>query len=760
MRFEKTLKNAIYPPWSGKYIDYPKLKKLLREDDNKAASSDEADEAEWTEQDEEVFVQELVNVQLDKVNSFQSETNKQLRDRISQSEAKLEGLMAGKGEGEEQNNPERQKKLEEILKELDDITKETNELEKYSRINFTGFLKAAKKHDGKGLKYRVRPLLQVRLAALPFNSEDYSPLLYRLSAMYSFIRQNMNDAGSEPRGSSRSEVLPSGHNFSSYRYWVHPENLMEVKTYILRRLPVLVYNPQTSKIVDGARTDPSITSLYLDNSKFDLYTQKVDREGSMSSVRFRWYGQLNDKPEIYMEKKTIGGETDENKEIRFKIKDKHIQGFLKGEYKMEKDIQKVQDRAGAESTEAKDLQKNVEEIQKFVLDNSLSPVLRANYTRTAFQIPGDDRVRISLDTDLVFIREDSFDSERPCRDPDEWHRTDIDNSEMEFPFSDIRKGEISRFPFALLEIKVRDGGKKRHTEWINDLMSSHLVKEAPRFSKFVNGVAQLFEDSVNSFPFWLPELDTDIRKDPEDAFQEEQEKVAKRTKDEIAVGSYLGTSHLGSLSNRPSPLLKPAVGSPVGKSYIDQKVSPRLQPTAQTSTSVDRKIDSTIIVEEDSDGDGIQASGAKTTAAGFKSIFPSFPSFKALDKSGREPPLPPGVQVPSYWIKDTGAVKVEAKVWLANQRTFVKWQHIAVLLASLSLGLYNAAGRGNTVARVLAVVYTAFAVFAGLWGWWLYLVRSRMIQERSGKDFDNVIGPVVVCVGLTVALCLNFGFKV
>ena len=36
-----------------------------------------------------------------------------------------------------------------------------------------GFLKAAKKHDRKrGHAYRVRPLMQVRLAELPFNKED------------------------------------------------------------------------------------------------------------------------------------------------------------------------------------------------------------------------------------------------------------------------------------------------------------------------------------------------------------------------------------------------------------------------------------------------------------------------------------------------------------------------------------------------------------------------------------------------------------
>jgi hypothetical protein len=42
----------------------------------------------------------------------------------------------------------------------------------------------------------------------------------------------------------------------------------------------------------------------------------------------------------------------------------------------------------------------------------------------------------------------------------------------------------------------------------------------------------------------------------------------------------------------------------------------------------------------------------------------------------------------------------------------------------------------------------------------MYMYRNKLIRERSGKDFDAVTGPLVVCVGLAVALCLNFGFKV
>ena len=180
MRFEKTLKNSIYEPWQSKYIDYTKLKKLLREND----SSHEDEAQDWTEEDEGAFVDELVNVQLEKVNAFQVNTYKQLRDRTSACESRLEKLVVPEGQqpqdGQEKDEGNQDEALDDSLNELDSITKETNELEKFSRINFTGFLKAAKKHDRRrGSNYRIRPLLQVRLAALPFNAEDYSPLLYR-----------------------------------------------------------------------------------------------------------------------------------------------------------------------------------------------------------------------------------------------------------------------------------------------------------------------------------------------------------------------------------------------------------------------------------------------------------------------------------------------------------------------------------------------------------------------------------------------------
>lgn len=116
MRFGKTLQAAIYPQWRDHYIDYAKLKRLLREGDDDsdaegvgsaaARARRQEEERGWTEHDESLFVEELVNVQLEKVHNFQVEMGKKLKERTEACGQRLEGLVKkaeeqGKGKGKE-----------------------------------------------------------------------------------------------------------------------------------------------------------------------------------------------------------------------------------------------------------------------------------------------------------------------------------------------------------------------------------------------------------------------------------------------------------------------------------------------------------------------------------------------------------------------------------------------------------------------------------------------------------------------------------
>lgn len=752
MRFGKTLQQSIYPPWKDKYIDYGKLKRLLRDD------KPEDEEAPWTEEDENRFCDEIFNTQLEKVAQFQEETVNKLRERVDAAFEKLKSLSPSDENGKSEVSPEELKAFE---KELDDITNEVKELKKYSNINYTGFLKIVKKHDRKrGGRYRIRPMMQVSLSKRPFNSEQgYSPLLNKLSYMYFAIRQHLEEDGEvHPMDldlDSEAQTY-NGQRYTAHKFWVHPDNLLEVKTYILRQLPALVYSQQSDKDLDR-NEDPTLTSLYFDNSKFELYTKKVDRESdaAASSVRLRWYGQLSAKPDIFLEHKTVyPNGSSEDKKIT--IKEKYVKPYLDGEYKMEKTVQKM-DRQGQNAEEVEEFKSNAESIQSFIRENKLEPVMRANYVRAAFQKPGDNHIRIAIDTDVAFIREDALDRARPCRDPNDWHRADIDSSNMGYPFKNINQSEVSRFPYAILEIKLKDDGKRRPT-WIEDLMASHLLHPAPRFSKFVHGVASLFEDYVNILPFWLSDLETDIRKDPQAAFEEEEQRRAQRAENEMVVGSFLGTK----VSS-----FKPSRSSPVSKSFLADRVAAEAAsaaaatPQSGAASRSQQRQGSTATPGGDENGDGGAAEERRNYGT-LSSVFPGFSLTryaKAKAAREREAALPPGVEEPTEWIKNSGPLQIEPKVWLANERTFLKWQHICVLLGSLAVSLYIAGGK-NTLAEYMGIGFIVIAVFAGAWGYWIHNWRRAMIIARSGRDFDNPVGPMIISGALMLALILNFAFAV
>ncbi|KAG6045237.1 hypothetical protein E4U39_002578 [Claviceps sp. Clav50 group G5] len=747
MRFGKTLRQATYAPWKGKYIDYAKLKSLLHED------KFDDDSVPWTEDDENRFCEEIFNVQLEKVARFQQEQVDSLKRRADVVFEKLKEFAPAEGSSTKDATARGDAdvaKLRALEKELDDITNGVRELKKYSSINYTGFLKIVKKHDRKrGDRYKVRPMMQLSLAQRPFNSEQgYSPLLNKLSIMYFAIRQQL-EIEAAPLDLDNEGETQNGERYTAHKFWVHLDNLLEVKTLILRRLPNLVYSDQASKEVDGSHS-PAVTSLYFDSKQFDLYSEKVARQPETASLRLRWYGQLNTRPEIFVEQKASDSQG-VSQTHRFTIKDKWVKPFIDGEYGMEKSMQKME-RQGQPEDKINDFKETVAKIQDFVKQKKLSPVLRANYVRTAFQKPLDDRVRIAIDTDLAFIREDTLDPERPCRNPKDWHREDIDNSSMTYPFRNINQSEVSKFPYAVLDIKLKEDGNRKRPAWIEDLMTSHLLHPTPRFSKFVHGVASLFEDHVNNLPFWLSDLETDIRKDPQQAFEQEEQRRAQRADDVQAVGSLIGTV--------PSSY-KAAQSSPITKSYL----ADRMSADAKASLSASMRRKSGAIPGEEEEGESSNApqddSLAERTRRGgygtLSSVLPglSLSKYARAKRARKAQLLPEGVVEPTQWIKNMGELKVEPKVWLANERTFLKWQHIAILQGTIAMALYSAAGK-SLAAEIMGMVYVLIAAFAGLWGYYMLNVRRGMILERSGKDFDHMLGPMVISVALMAALVMNF----
>lgn len=830
MLFGVKLQNEIYSPWKQYYIDYDHLKRLLKENVLNPSDTDSV----WNEKDESMFA-ETLDKELEKVYSFQVSKYKELDSEITKLELRSEkylDLLERNQKDSSFNSTTFQQKLEELLSLA-------NELDHFARLNFTGFIKIVKKHDRLHKGYSVKALLSVRMKDLPLNniSEDTSPYLFRISTLYSFIRDQLNstslgaslssslkDSFSKLSSSGKLSTTPNtslivnstDSQYKVLKFWVHPDNLMEIKTTILRHLPVLIYNNSPTGFDDDEDDDEdsglssTITSLYFDNKNFELYNTRLLKQlNKTPSLRIRWNGKLKTNLDLIVEKKTFDYDTGKSDDVKLSLKEKYMNDFIfppvendtEGatavddkiieeldddeilDYRKTLDNRKkaskklTLDKFVKRLTKKNFSKENIENytnsfkaLQSFINNNHLQPVIRAVYTRTAFQMPGDDRVRITIDSDILFIREDSFDQQRPIRNPTEWHRKDIDSS-IENPYSLLRKGEYSKFPYSVMEIKISssivNNPQSKTLTWINELTNSHLVKEVPNFSKFIQGISVFFieDDNLDILPFWLPELEWDIRKNPEQAYMDSKNKRLKEL--------------------QQAEVLK----------NLKKKIGNTIQPSTETS-----KVQLDQILEDEGDDLDADSSDDENSlgslpqnqahtdvltppaSANYNSnqrlpLVPSVPKKKKQNLTGvlmpmfsssklegyesedEEFELPPGVVKPTQLIRQSGPVRVEAKVWLANERTFVRWLHVTTLLTALTFTIYSSVKESHfpQLATDLAYVYFALTLFSGVWAYAIYTKRLELIKMRSGRHLDGMFGPLVLAAILILTLVLEFG---
>lgn len=295
----------------------------------------------------------------------------------------------------------------------------------------------------------------------------------------------------------------------------------------------------------------AITSIYYDNPEiWDLYEGRLKKTQGAEAVRLRWYKGM-DTEDIFVERKTHQEDWTGEKSVkaRFKIKEKFVNPYLKGEILPSALFEKArQDGKRKESDIAND-ERLAKEVQYSVLKNGYEPVCRSFYNRTAFQLPADQRVRISLDTELTMVREDDLDGRK--RSGDNWRRMDIG---IDYPFSQLPPEDIERFPYAVLEVKLTTQNGQEPPQWIRDLISSHLVEAVPKFSKFIHGTATLFPTRINLLPFWMPQMDVDIRKPAVRDFgiKRPGQPIAMYSSDDEDVDSDDDTSSMGDVSGSGS----------------------------------------------------------------------------------------------------------------------------------------------------------------------------------------------------------------
>ncbi|KAI1314477.1 vacuolar transporter chaperone [Mortierella claussenii] len=782
MKFGQHLAESIQPEWSFNYISYNELKEVLK---TRTASQ------LWSETDEGYFV-ELLERELEKVYSFQNVKIGEVHRKLSFYHAQAQ---------EFKKNGAQEETWQALEIELYRLVAEIDVLAKYTRLNYTGFLKIVKKHD-KQTGWMLKSIFHVRLNTKPFHKENYDAVIVRLSSIYHVV-------------TARGQKLKGDDQFANWdssafvrdttKYWVHPDNITEVKLVIMKHLPVLVFN--TKK--EYEENDSAISSVYVDNEDFECYQGRLEKTDGAQAIRIRWYGPTpTENGQCFLERKVHREKWTGEQSVkeRFPIKTKYINPYLSGDYTMDVKFAKLRARGQKSVKDVELMQKLANDVQTSIVTKKMRPTIRAFYRRTAFQLHNDARVRISLDTELALIREDDFNDR--TRAGDNWKREDIG---IDWPFKQLPAEDITRFPYAVLEVKLQTHHGQEPPAWIVELINSHLVESCPRFSKYIHGVATLLEDKIQILPFWLPQMDQDIRKPPNTDF---------------GLTSFLprawpvGTPQVGLRPTIQARALIEGSDSTIKNAKSLSEFEPKKPKTMDKATYQQKMAEKNANRRQPNSGTNFYHQPAAMTASK-SSVTPSHPlvdnGSMVSNQALMAPPARPWIDrlnnrdstlslgaepyaaekmlnnagdhgddnggnnnedgllrkkstirrkrfgfrekrsAASAPKRASAAVRMEPKVFFANERTFLNWLQFSVLLGSISLTLLNF---GNYMTRVSGAVLTVITLLAMLYALGIFHIRlSNILSTKPNRQFHDRVGPTVLCIFLFGAYFLNFYTK-
>ncbi|KIW24597.1 uncharacterized protein PV07_10301 [Cladophialophora immunda] len=794
MKFGQQLRQSLIKDYYWHYIAYDDLKAALKKP---FVNGKSGEREQWTDDDEANFIQQL-EAELDKVFTFQKLKSQEIISRIKAAESEVKQVVE-RQDRQNQNGSEPDEELEndfDLLEaDLSDIIADVHDLAKFTQLNYTGFQKIIKKHD-KQTQLILRPSFATRLKAKPFFQDNYDAFIVKLSKLYDLVRTRGNPVkGDSSAGGSQQNFVRQ-----TTKYWVHPDNITELKLIVLKHLPVLVFNPNK----EFEEKDSAISSIYYDNPEtWELYMGRLKKTEGAEAIRLRWYGGMENET-IFVERKTHREDWTGEKSVkaRFTLKEKNVNAFLNGTLTVDEVFAKMRKEGKKSIKEIEDLEQLAREIQYRVISRKLVPVTRSFYHRTAFQLPGDARVRISLDTELTMVREDNLDGRQ--RAGKNWRRMDIG---IDWPFPQLPPEDVERFPYAVLEVKLQTQAGQEPPQWIRDLTASHLVEAVPKFSKFIHGTATLFPARINLLPFWFPQMDVDIRKPITHRFGiERPANTASYSTSDVDEDEYDSDDPAveAQTTGKTTPMFDGSQDTDdegtrrlkAARRALDEHTRAQDQDSVEDSyaapgNSLDeeervaalRVADEYLYdsEEEDAEDELEQARQSKSWK-----YYPLFLKQQAhlvgdrilnvIHKIPTSTPLPQNGGVAGGRNQLTGQVqvkrfkapkgkrihvpvRVEPKVYFAAERTFLSWLEFSIIIGSIAAALLNF---GDYVSVISAWGFTIVASAALIYSVVIYYLRVQMIRKRraSVSRYYDKYGTTALCLGLLAATAVTFVFRI
>ncbi|KAK5663320.1 hypothetical protein OQA88_3748 [Cercophora sp. LCS_1] len=774
MKFGEQLRSSVIREYQWYYIDYDGLKADLKRPSGSVATTTDSAKSgkiakrEWTEDDESRFVSKLES-ELDKVHTKQQVKAMEISRRIAVSEREVRDVVNRLNERGLNSEGPSEEEFMLLEEDLSDIIADVHDLAKFVQLNYTGFYKIIKKHD-KMTGWHLKPVFDTRLKAKPFYKENYDASVVKLSKLYDLVRTRGNPAkGDSAAGGSQANFIRH-----TTKYWVHPDNVTELKLIILKHLPVLVFN--ASKEFEAQ--DSAITSIYYDNpGTWDLYEGRLKKTEGAEAIRLRWYGGMQSET-IFVERKTHREDWTGEKSVkaRFALKEKNVNSYLRGELLPAAIFEKARKEGKKSEKAIAGDERLAQEIQWSVLKKGYKPVCRSFYHRTAFQLPADARVRISLDTELTMVREDNLDGVK--RSGDNWRRMDIG---IDYPFSQLPPSDVVRFPYAILEVKLQTQMGQEPPEWVRNLIASHLVEAVPKFSKFIHGVACLFPERIHLLPYWMPQMDVDIRKPVTHDFgiqrtgqsattstSDDEDDDYDSDEDQIVLPRSNGESSAqGAARNARHPAVITATD-------VEDQTTNR--PVGQEEYLYDSDDESDDVRLEEARRVGgwtyyqtllsTTANSAAHKTLGFLKMLVPRPRATQVPRNERLQALLGTGEIQAKRFKAPKGkkiyvpVRVEPKVYFAAERTFLGWLEYSIYIGTIAVTLLNfSTKQGSRPSFVAAGAFTLLAILSLCYAVAIYLYRSQAIRTRRVAKFYDKLGPSILCAALFVAVALNFAFE-
>mmetsp|Transcript_22111 Transcript_22111/g.50586 ORF Transcript_22111/g.50586 Transcript_22111/m.50586 type:complete len:660 (+) Transcript_22111:58-2037(+) len=405
----------------------------------------------------------------------------------------------------------------ELKERIEALGSEIVNLDFFVRLNYKGFTTVTRKLDAvSGMA--SNQLFLAKLQQEPFCTVRFDDILILLGLAWMRWRTLLT------RGSEQSADAtwkpPESFVRNTAKYWVRPEKVTLLKTRILPHMPYLLFNASVrdqerlldpyalleldNKLADASTASQAmngtmeesqlLSSIYFDSLDGSCYQDRILRKEGARLVRFRWYGENTGDPntEVYVERKVHheGWTKDSSSKDRCVVPQSDIYKFMKCDFDIEAYFKSVAAK-GVSPKAVKAMKGIAEEVTKLIEERQLQPMIRTSYYRSAFQLATDNKVRISLDTQMTLLNEFQG-AGHPVQN---W---------CHVPSDKLSEEDVNRFPYAILEIKLQNVAE--NPPWLQQLLKDVDAVQVHKFSKFQHALAFIHPSRVSIVPHWYKDF--------------------------------------------------------------------------------------------------------------------------------------------------------------------------------------------------------------------------------------------------------------